>query len=143
MRNKVFLPLTVFAATVFAALSLFGAARSARADTIITVCDEANLNAALAAGGVITFDCNNVNDSATINFTASKSVALPTKIDGGGRITLQGGNFNASMIYVDPGASLRMQGIALKGNTTTGLSGGAFYNNGSLCLLYTSPSPRD
>lgn len=134
MRNKVFLPLTVFAATVFAALSLFGAARSARADTIITVCDEANLNAALAAGGVITFDCNNVNDSATINFTASKSVALPTKIDGGGRITLQGGNFNASMIYVDPGASLRMQGIALKGNTTTGLSGGAFYNNGSLEL---------
>lgn len=44
-------------------------------------------------------------------------------------MTLQGGNFNGSMIYVDPGASLRVQAIALNGNTTTGLSGGAFYNN--------------
>lgn len=122
-------------AILSAAAALLGAASPARADTIITVCDEANLNAALAAGGVITFDCNNVNDTATIQFTGSKSVAVPTKVDGGGRITLQGGNFNGSMIYVDPGASLRVQAIALNGNTTTGLSGGAFYNNGTLELV--------
>jgi hypothetical protein len=122
-------------AILSAAAALLGAASPARADTIITVCDEANLSAALAAGGVITFDCNNVNDTATIQFTGSKSVAVPTKVDGGGRITLQGGNFNGSMIYVDPGASLRVQAIALNGNTTTGLSGGAFYNNGTLELV--------
>ena len=53
MRTKALLPLSSFAAIVFAILALLGAARSARADTIITVCDEANLSAALAAGGVI------------------------------------------------------------------------------------------
>lgn len=53
-------------------------------------CTEAALNAALAAGGEITFNCGNANH--TINFTNIKNISSDITIDGGGKITLSGNN---------------------------------------------------
>src|SRR5690242_57485 len=55
-------------------------------------CTDAALNAALTGGGVVTFNCGG---PATINIstgTGSKTIAADTTIDGGGVITISGGN---------------------------------------------------
>lgn len=52
-------------------------------------CTEAALNAALSGGGVVTFACGG---AVTIPITSTKSVSavLPTDVDGGGLVTLDG-----------------------------------------------------
>ncbi|MDI1449027.1 choice-of-anchor Q domain-containing protein [Polyangium sp. 6x1] len=55
-------------------------------------CTEAALDAALANGGVIVFDCG--PDPVTITLGAAKTITVDTVIDGGGRITLSGGKKN-------------------------------------------------
>src|SRR5438477_337967 len=50
-------------------------------------CNEGNLNTALAAGGVITFNCGGPK---TITLTSAKTVSLATTLDGGGIIILTG-----------------------------------------------------
>ena len=52
-------------------------------------CTEAALAAALAAGGVVTFDCG--PSPVTITVTAQHDVTKDTVIDGGGKVTLSGG----------------------------------------------------
>ena len=55
-------------------------------------CTDAALNAALAGGGLVTFDCGG---PATIDIstgTGTKTIAADTTIDGGGLITISGGN---------------------------------------------------
>ncbi len=51
-------------------------------------CTEAALDAALAGGGLVTFDCG--PDPVTITVTSEKATTADTSIDGGGRITLSG-----------------------------------------------------
>src|SRR5262249_49726079 len=51
-------------------------------------CSESKLEAALAMGGNVTFDCG---PSATITLTTEKTISKTTVIDGGGKITLSGG----------------------------------------------------
>ncbi|MBK9968926.1 MAG: right-handed parallel beta-helix repeat-containing protein [Holophagales bacterium] len=52
-------------------------------------CSEAALNTALAGGGVVTFSCGG---TVTIPITSTKTIsaALPTDVDGGGLVTLDG-----------------------------------------------------
>ena len=55
-------------------------------------CTDAALDAALAGGGLVTFDCGG---PATIDIstgTGTKTIAADTTIDGGGLITISGGN---------------------------------------------------
>jgi hypothetical protein len=52
-------------------------------------CTEAAFRAAVAAGGVITFDCGSA--PVTITVTSEVPVAGDTSIDGGGTVTLSGG----------------------------------------------------
>jgi hypothetical protein len=52
-------------------------------------CTEAAFRSAVAAGGVITFDCGSA--PATITVTAEVSVSQDTTIDGAGKVTLSGG----------------------------------------------------
>jgi hypothetical protein len=52
-------------------------------------CTEAAFRAAVAAGGVVTFDCG--ADPITITVTSEVPVADDTTIDGGGTVTLSGG----------------------------------------------------
>src|SRR5262245_4419216 len=53
-------------------------------------CTEAALDAALAGGGLVTFNCGPV--PVTITITISKTIASNTTIDGGSLITISGGN---------------------------------------------------
>jgi len=61
-------------------------------------CTESALDAAVAAGGVITFDCG---DDATIAITKTLSLRtdVDTTIDGGGKITLDGGGATQIMNF--------------------------------------------
>ena len=52
-------------------------------------CNDATLTAALAGGGVVTFNCGAA--PVTITVQTSKSIAASTSIDGGNLITLSGG----------------------------------------------------
>ena len=55
-------------------------------------CTEAALSAAVAAGGLVSFNCGSGN--TTIPVTSEISVTKPTVIDGGGAVTLDGGGAN-------------------------------------------------
>ncbi len=61
-------------------------------------CTEAALDRALAAAGVITFDCG--PDPHTIRLGAEKRITRPTVIDGKGIITLSGGGVTRLMAIV-------------------------------------------
>ncbi len=67
------------------------AADVTKPDTVITKCDEATLGAALAKGGVITFDCG--ASPVTIPVTSELMItkSKDTVLDGGGKVTLDGG----------------------------------------------------
>jgi hypothetical protein len=57
--------------------------------TVVTSCgDDTQLRAAVAAGGVVTFDCGG---PATITVSSEIPVGKDTTIDGGGTVTLSGG----------------------------------------------------
>jgi hypothetical protein len=87
-------------------------------------CTFSQLNAAVTAGGVITFDCG--GDAVTIPITATMN--LPTNkntvIDGGNKVTLDGGhavqilNFNSSNWHSNTNG-LTLQHIALVNAKTT------------------------
>jgi hypothetical protein len=64
-------------------------------------CTEAALAAAVAAGGVITFDCG---DAATISITQTLNLRtdVATTIDGGGKVTLDGGGTTQIMSFNHP-----------------------------------------
>lgn len=61
-------------------------------DTVITNCsDDSQLRNAIAAGGTITFNCG----TATVTLNSRIEVAKEVVIDGGGKITISGGNSSA------------------------------------------------
>jgi hypothetical protein len=87
-------------------------------------CTFAALEAAVAAGGVITFDCG--ADPATIAVTSTLNVPVDqdTVIDGGGRITLDGGDAVQLLRFDSPNFQnnehrLTLQRIALVHGKTT------------------------
>jgi hypothetical protein len=57
-------------------------------------CTEAALDAALAGGGFVTFDCG--PDPVTITISSTKMIDADTTIDGGSLITISGGTVWAS-----------------------------------------------
>lgn len=101
-------------------------------------CDEAALDAALAGGGNIDFDCGAAPHTITI--TTTKVISAATSIDGGGLITISGGD-SVRIFIVNSGQSLTLQNITLTDgraavdiiNSDLGL-GGAIRSNGTLVL---------
>ncbi|MDW8255385.1 MAG: hypothetical protein RMM58_16050, partial [Chloroflexota bacterium] len=76
-------------AALCAALALFP--RFLEAGGAVTNCaTQADLEAKLAGGGLVTFNCNWTNQPATIPIASTLVITLPTTIDGGGVITLDG-----------------------------------------------------
>ncbi len=87
-------------------------------------CTEAALDAAIASGGIITFDCGG---AATIPITKQKELpkGKDTTIDGGGVITLDGGG--ATRLFHFDGGDFRkttttvtLQHLAIKGAKSSG-----------------------
>src|SRR5437870_711689 len=55
-------------------------------------CTDAALNAALAGGGLVTFNCGGAGTIDVSMGTGTKIISADTTIDGGGAITISGGN---------------------------------------------------
>jgi hypothetical protein len=54
-------------------------------------CTEAALSAALAKGGVVTFDCGSAPATITVTTTVELPTSTDTVVDGGGKVTIDGG----------------------------------------------------
>jgi len=83
-------------------------------------CTETALDACLPGGGsfdgTVTFNCGG---SATITVTATKSIYLNTSIDGGGLITISGGNSKGVFLVSAGGVDFSVQNLTIangKGN---------------------------
>lgn len=109
--------------TLFAALCT----SLAHAGGVVSTCNEASLDAAVAGGGTVTFTC-----SGTIALTATIDITVTTTIDGTGQnVTISGGNavqiFNVSITA--PNSQFTLKNLVL----INGLSqshGGAIVDTG-------------
>jgi predicted outer membrane repeat protein len=84
-------------------------------------CTEAALNTALTGGGTITFNCGGAH---TITFTSTKTITADTTLDGGGVITLSGGD--STRLFSIQGADVTLRHITLS-NGRSPNDGGAIY----------------
>jgi hypothetical protein len=109
-------------------------------------CTEAALTAALAKGGVVTFDCGSA--PVTIAVTAEVALKQDTVIDGGGTVTLSGGGktriLHLASAWNVTTPKLTVQHLAFTGGFTTDVmntkattQGGAaiFRDGGSLDVI--------
>ncbi len=106
-------------------LALFGFASPARAATVITVGTDAELRAAVAACGDITFNFN-----GTITLTGAIPITCAVTIDGTGHaVTLSGGNSNR-IFQVLPGGSLELINLTVANGRVAGTNSnpGSFPN---------------
>jgi predicted outer membrane repeat protein len=93
-------------------------------------CTEAALDAALAGGGNVTFNCG--ASPVTITVTSQKTVAADTTIDGGGLIALSGGAVTR-VVVVNSGATLTLANLTISDGASGASSfGGAIENDGML-----------
>jgi predicted dienelactone hydrolase len=92
-------------------------------------CTEAALDAALAGGGVVTFDCG--AEPVTITVTSTKVIVQDTTIDGGGFITISGGDA-VGVLDVPKDATLELRSLTIAdGRREAGsYDGGAVRNEG-------------
>ena len=89
-------------------------------------CTEAALDAALAAGGNITFNCG--SSPVIITVTSQKTIAADTSIDGGGLIVLNASGI-PGVFSVNSGTTL-----ALANLTYSGGGGSAILNYGTITV---------
>ena len=114
-------------------------------------CTESALAAALAAGGIVTFACG--GEPVTIDVTAPLSVTSDTVLDGGGLITLNGGDGTrileiASAFDLDT-PSVIVKGMGFErgysppGGDQTAIGGGAIYKSGGTLTVIDSTFVRN
>lgn len=100
-------------------------------------CTEAALAAALAVGGVVTFDCGPA--SHTITVTSEKRIERDTVLDGGGRIALSGGGVTRILSLSAPLDSavphLTLQRLTLRGGKADGSGGAILRFGGTLTII--------
>ncbi len=112
-------------------LLLVASAHTARAGGVVTTCDEAHFDAALAGGGLVTFSCG--PNPVTITLTSTKTISTDTTIDGGGLITISGGN-SVGVFLSTSGVNFTVQNLTIaNGNSSSG-NGGGIENNGTLMV---------
>ncbi len=97
-------------------------------------CTETALDAALAGGGLVTFDCGG---PATILVLHQKNITQETTIDGGGVITLTGG-LATGLFRVDAAGALVLKDIILDSAYNFNTSGGAIWSAGPLTLTHVT-----
>ena len=120
---------------LLSALFLVASAHTAGAAGVVTTCDEAHLDAALAGGGLVTFNCGG---AATITVTSTKTISADTTIDGGGLITISGGH-SAGVFSVNPSVNFTVQNLIIVNGTGAyrnafGTGAGAIYNEGTMTV---------
>jgi hypothetical protein len=100
-------------------------------------CTEAALDGALAAGGVVAFDCGAAPH--TITMTGEKRIERDTVLDGRGRVTLSGGGVTRILAALapleGPGPRLTLQGLTLQAGRADGAGGAVLVLGGSLTVI--------
>ena len=99
-------------------------------------CTESALDACLPGGGTlavtavsVTFNCGG---AATVTVTGTKTISADTSIDGGGLITISGGN-TVGVFSVNAGVTFTVQNLTIaNGNSSPEIGGGAISNGGTL-----------
>jgi hypothetical protein len=96
-------------------------------------CTDAAVDAALAGGGVVTFNCGSAPVTIDISTgTGTKTISSDTTIDGGGLITVSGGN-RVGAFSVNTGVTFTVQNLSIaNGNAPN--SGGGILNSGTLTV---------
>jgi predicted outer membrane repeat protein len=95
-------------------------------------CTEAALDAALAGGGLVTFDCG--LDPATIAITSTKTISVDTTIDGGHLVTISGGH-SVPVFDVNPGVTFTVHNLTIANGSAAGsITGGGIFNGGTLTV---------
>jgi hypothetical protein len=101
-------------------------------------CTEAALTAAIAKGGVITFDCGG---AATITVTSPKTITAMTVIDGGGNITLSGGG-TTRLFVAKSNADFAVQRITLADAFVNGARGSGPSDANSGAAIYRQSNAK-
>ena len=110
-------------------------------DTVVgngSSCTEAELDAALASGGVITFDCG---ANATIPITTPKVVTQSTVVDGGGSVTLSGGG-SSRIFVIESDVDLTIQNLTLADARVSGARGDGPGPENSGAAVFRNSSSR-
>ena len=119
---------TILFVTILVLLALAVPATPAHAGGVVSVCDEAHLLAALAAGGTVTFAC-----SGTIILTAEIVIGSDTTIDGSGQNVAISGNHAVRVFIVNSGVALSVNEISITQGYYEG-RGGGIRNHGTLSV---------
>jgi hypothetical protein len=83
-----------------------------------------------SGGGTITFNCGGVH---TMFFKSARLITSQVVVDGGGLITISGGN-ETRIFFVNPGARFELRNITLSNGYRASGDGGAIANLGTLHL---------
>jgi hypothetical protein len=95
---------------------------------VVTHCTEANLRAAMAGGGMVTFACD-----GTISLTGAITSALSTSLDASGhQVTISGAN-SVRVFQVNTNVSLELANLTIVEGRSA--SGGGIYNEGGTVSL--------
>lgn len=103
-------------------------------------CTETAFDTALAGFGAVTFNCGAA--PVTITFTSQKVITGNTTIDGGGLITLSGGNATR-LFSVGNGISLSVEDIVLADGYTENVNAGAAITGGGSIVTLTRTTVRN
>jgi hypothetical protein len=95
-------------------------------------CTEAALDASLAGGGMVTFNCG--AEPVTVTISSTKTIAQDTSIDGDGRITVDGQN-TVRIFTVNSGLTFDVRDLTLaNGSDGHGGCGGIENDGGTLSV---------
>lgn len=109
-------------------------------------CTDAALDAALAGGGLVTFDCGPVPVTIDISPAAggsgTKTISTGTIIDGGGLITISGGD-SVRVFIVNGTGTFRLLNVTVANGNAAGdgggiLSGGSAGGNATIEIINTT-----
>ena len=101
---------------------LFGVvvgAQTTQAGGIVNSCTQADLQAALAGGGLVTFACD-----GTISLTNTLNIVADTAVDGSGRQVAISGNNAVRVFRVNPGIRLALINLSILSGRYVGTNGG-------------------
>ena len=114
---------------VLLALAAASAPTPAHAGGIVSICDQAHLQAALAGGGTVTFSC-----SGTITLTTEITIATDTTIDGSGQNVTISGNHAVRVFTVPSGITLSLNELTIANGAVPSSEegGGIFMDGGTL-----------
>jgi hypothetical protein len=120
---------------VVALLLLPSSSRRALAGGVVgtgnpSTCTEGALDSALAGGGSVTFNCG--ASPVTITVTSTKTIIHDTTIDGGGVVTISGGN-SVGVFLVNAPVNFTVQNLTIANGFSYG-DGGGILNGGTLTV---------